>query len=579
MYKSIIFILLISLVAAGCDSWDAKAPPETQFDEPVISIPTSYAHVPLSVRTSLIEEAVLQKAATSPIFSGQTDEISADIGAEEDIPAVIKQVVVTPFKAAGCAVKQVASTCPRQIEKRIKSRCFKKFRIWDCFRTITETVYAPCLRETTECWPEVKEVLESQIVVPATVKDRLLPTSVRLKYQGWLRHFDVEAQGRELSVTGVVDTSVSVDIKQGLLGASMKVKGALKCDAKLGLSMTVRTTILDDASVDLDITRLDLDAKHLCIPGAVQLAELSMLSTGIFLHKELLTEVLKKPFLKVLNEQLDKQISDDLKFGDRLQELARSISRPIDLKNDAWLRVNAQSLMTEQFSGTGSGQSNILALNASIEVKPEIVLGTRPADPPPGTRLAFSLRDQLPTGITLAARASVPLEAVRKRLTEELSAYVESKHPEQPYTVADVGLYQSADKFVFSLTVAKRNGGEVVGVIYAWATPYLDTENQKLAVRNVGFDVDSERVLAKVANWLLSSRIEREIEEKAAWEYGGDLKRLQNDLASIESDSSSGSFKGVVDEIAPLAIWVGGDAINVLATATGKGSFEFKPKL
>ena len=224
MYKTITFVLLISLVVAGCDSWDAKAPPETQFDEPIISIPTSYAHVPLSIRTSLIEDAVLQRTATSPIFSGQTDEVSVDIGAEENIPAVIKKVVVTPFKAAGCAVKQVSSRCPKQIEKRIKERCFRKLRVWDCFRTITETVYAPCLRETTECWPEVKEVLESQIVVPATVKDRLLPTSVRLKYQGWLRNFDVEAHGRDLSVTGVVDTTVSVDIKQGLLGASMKVK-------------------------------------------------------------------------------------------------------------------------------------------------------------------------------------------------------------------------------------------------------------------------------------------------------------------------------------------------------------------
>ncbi|OLP72986.1 hypothetical protein AK812_SmicGene47966, partial [Symbiodinium microadriaticum] len=342
--------LLATLFLTGCDNWDAKAPPETQANEPSISIPASYAHVPLSIKTSMIEEAVLQRASVGPIFNGRTDEISADIGAEEDIPAVIEKVIVTPYKAAGCAVKQVTSSCPKSIEKRIKERCFRNFRIWDCFRTITETVYVPCVRDVQQCWPEIKEVIESHVVVPATIKDCLLPTSVWFNYAGWLRQFDVEAHGRDLTVSGVVDTTVSVDIKQGVLSASMKVKGALKCDIKLGLDMTVRTTVQGDASVDIEITRFNLDTKHLCIPGAVQLTDLTLLNTNLFLHKELLKEVLKKPFLKILNQQLDKQIADDLKFADRLQKIANSISKPIDLKNDAWLRINPEKLLASQFS-------------------------------------------------------------------------------------------------------------------------------------------------------------------------------------------------------------------------------------
>lgn len=575
----ICLLAFAAILLAGCEDWSVTPPEKSTAGQPTVSVPVSYAQIPISVRTADVEQAVLAEAATKPLFAGKTDEISAKLLVDEDIPAIMEDVVVTPFKAAGCVTTQVIRQCPQNTVRRIKESCLKGFppKPWDCFRDITVTIMAPCAQDVTECWPEVKEVIESRVKIAAYVKEQTLPTSVWINYSGRLAGLDLEASGKSIAINARIDTTVSVDIKQGILGASMKVKGALKCDATFTVMATIDTTITPEAAIDLRVTKFDLDANRLCVPGAVELADLSMLNLSRLLRKEVFMRLLEKPLLKFINKKLKSEVADDLNFRDEMNRLGVSLRDPIDLKNKAWLLVNPKRLVVTQFSGSGTGAENELALNVAFEAKPEIVFDHKPESSAGEQTLEFNVAEKLGSGIHLIAKGSVDLDTATNMLKTELDKTLNEKFPNSPYTLGKVGMYQSGEKFVISLSFVKRGETEEKGTIYLLAVPHLNVATSTLRVRDVEFDLSSKNAVAKAAAWLLSGEIEKAIQDKAKWSYEGDLKRLQSDIGVIRSSSKAGSFEGQVDEINPRAIWISDNSLNLIAEASGSGSFRVNP--
>jgi hypothetical protein len=574
---SIAVVASVVFLADFGERWDAKAPERTQQGQASPAIPLSYAHIPVSVATRALEKEVLGSLGSAPIFQGRTGEISAKLLVDRSFPAILEDVVVTPFKAAGCATRQVIEQCPRQTIRRIGENCIKKLRLSRCFRTLVETTYVPCAREVARCWPEVKEVVESRVRQAAFIKEELLPTSVWLNYKGTLRDIKIQARGQDLSVAARVNTSVSVDIRQGVLGASATVKGAVACDADFTVSIVATVRLRSDASIDIDIKKFDLDAHRLCLPGAVELADLAQLNAALFLHKELFARLLEKPILEAINRQVKKGIGDDLRFSARLVEVGESLRKPLALGKDAWLLVEPQRLLATQPIGRGSGAGNRLEINLGLEANPSIRLGTPRASSGEAQILPLAVVESLPEGIHLSVAGSVPLAHARKELLSKITAYLDRNHAEERYTIGDVDIYQSGERFVVSLSVFARETGDEKGKIYLWATPYLDGEESTLRLRDVHFDVETENLLVKVAAWLLSARIGDLIEDEARFAYGGTLQRIESDLKTFVSKGPSGVFSGTLDSISGKEIWVGEDAINILAEAVGTGSFELTP--
>ncbi|MCP4122794.1 MAG: DUF4403 family protein [Bacteroidetes bacterium] len=575
--------LLISLLPlvflVGCNGWEVKAPEPTQAGQPTITAPVSFVHLPVSVGTSLIESEVVKNFGNSPVFKGNTGEISAKLLVDKSFPDILEDVLVTPYKAAGCVTKQVASTCIKNVTKDIWENCLKRLRLDRCLKRVVVPVQYQCMKEVQECWPEVKEVVESRIKVHAYVKEQLLPTSVVVNYEGWLRGIDIDAQGQNIAVRLGLHTEVWVDVKQGVLDASVKIKGALKCKADFGVFANVHTSVNSDASIALTVQDFKLDVKRLCLPGVVELADVGFLDPTKYIQKEIFLKLIEKPLLKFVNKQIHKSIGDDLVFGEQISEMSKKLNEPIEAGGDVWITVNPSKMLVTQLVGSGSGGDNKLKIGFGLEAYPNISLGDPPAPEPLKEEIKFEVVDHIGAGIHLLAKGSLQVSYAQDRLKSDLITHINEKHGEFPLSVGDVELYQSGDKFVIGLSIVKRGNDKLQGKLFLWATPYLDVESAELRLREVGFDVETKNILADVGAWLLTGEIEKVIEDKARFKYGGELSRLQSDFAEIELDSDIGSLFGKIDSISAEQIWVGDSAINLIAKASGSAAFELKPKL
>lgn len=230
-----------------------------------------------------------------------------------------------------------------------------------------------------------------------------------------------------------------------------------------------------------------------------QLADLAMLDINRYMTEEILKALFEKPILTVINKQLARAVADDLTFGDRVEQLGVSLRDPIDLGKQAWLLVDPIKIQVTQLKGVGSGPSNASNTTVAFESRPRVKLGSRPTDVPSSSALEFSLADNIPTGFHLIGKGFVDLDYVRIKIRSALISFLNERYSKTPYTIGDVDLYQSGNKFVLVLSVVKRSDHKLKGKVYLWASPLLDVQNGQVNLRDVSFDVESANVLMKRA--------------------------------------------------------------------------------
>jgi hypothetical protein len=598
--KRIACIFAICVFLSGCSDWDAKPPPETQVGQVTPALPEAFVSTGISVRTADFRNELLHRYATDPLEKGDTGDLSAKLLVEEkSVVEELKDTVVTPFKAEGCVANKVMRDCVKQEPQKIKDRCFKHFRPFDCFKVVMVDSHFPCAQEEQTCWPEVKAVVVSQLEPVIHWTDKIFPASVRIHHLVRLRDAKIEAHDEELTVNAALRLEISVDVAEGVLGEDVHIKGALACSSDFSAIATAKVVVKDGPVVDLTLTDFGFDIEKVCFPGAVELADAAFLRPDFYIGREVLEPIVKKQLLDLLNDQLQKALGDQLNFTDKMSKLAEKAAAPVALGKDLWLQLNPKRVLVSQIHAAGTGDGNTLALHIAIVAAPDVIYGEQPAASALPTPFPVQVKDDLSNDFALAARGTVQLAPAAKAIETALKDAVAAKFPQAPLTTGHVKLYQSSTQFVIGVDFVKPSGDAPVGTVYLAADPYVDTDTRDVRLKNVQFDLDSRRVLLKTANWALSGLIEAAIEQAAHFNYGGQLAKLEESIGvrPVETTSSgplddslfavrSNQFHrdmngitvdGKLDKLDVTNIWVGDDAINVAATAKGAVSVNIRP--
>jgi Domain of unknown function (DUF4403) len=576
--RKIAAIGLLVLLSA-CTDWDAKAPPVTPVGQKTVDVPDSVLNVDIAVYTAEVERQLLAKYANEPLSSGRSEEISGKLFLNEKTTVEkVVDVVVTPFKAAGCATVKVASECVKNTVESIAEDCFKKLRLDKCFKTVTKSTIVPCEKELEECWPEVKEYIESQVQLATEIHETLFPTSFWMNHKVMLRGADIEANGQNLHLSGKIDINISIDVKQGILSESVTVKGALACDMSTQIDADFSTNVTDAPSVEVKAEDFNIGIDKLCVPGAVELADLAMINPGTIIQKKLIEDTLKPIILKELNKQLNKSTADSLNFADDLDAIAQNSRKPMKLADDLWLSVNPKELSLSQFGSSGSGADNRLMLQVGLKARPTVQLGSEPP-PSQGAKLPVKIAAKVPPSFTLGAGGAVNLESASTKLLKEVQALLDKEYSDIPVTVGDIDLYQSGDRLALALTFVQRSGGKEEGKLYLFARPYLDVAAKEVRLADVDLDADSKRVAVKVIAKLADGVLEDIIEDKAKFAYGGELAKLQAEVSKFESIDKNTKIFGTIDTIDPKDIWVQDQDLRLWAEAKGSVALTIAPDL
>lgn len=596
--RTIGWILLGTLLLAGCQ-WDTKAPDETTIGQNDEVPPDAVVRADLSVSTRQFEQDLLARYVTEPIHQGETPWMNEHLHVtKKTIEEKLVDVVVTPYKAAECVVKKV----PGQCLQRVWRNCFRRLNPFKCLGGWVN-VQVGCLVDVQECAPEIKEVIVSQLTPFEIFKDEIAPTEMRARYEVKLTSADVEALDGVLKVKAGVRLNLAFDIKQGLLGESVTVKGALACSSDFTVSTAAKVIVKSGPEIDLTVTDFGFDTEKVCIPGAVQLADLTLANPTTYVTKELLGPVLKKIVVRALDRQLDQQLSDDLNFREDVAKLADKVRNPIRLGNrELWLRVNPRKVQVSQFSATGSGDSNRLIARIAVVAAPDITFGENPGLSQLPTPLPVEVAEGIQRELfTLIAKGSLSLNSAQKMVMNALTSALNEKQPDAPLIVGHVRIYQNVARFVVAVTFLKRSNRKEVGTVYLAGAPEIDPETRTIRLKNVQFDIDSRRVLLKSADWLLSGVIESAIEHGARLPYGGVLAEIEKAAGERPSDPpdngtiateaisirESGEFRheakdirlvGKLLSVDVLNLWIGNGAIHVSAIAKGRLDMHFRPR-
>ncbi len=575
-----LLLLLVTLTLAGCDDWNAEAPPRDNDSQRTVSIPQSNIGVDISVNTADVEANMMAKYQSTPLTAGRSGEINAKLLVEEkSVKDMVVDRVVTPFKAAGCLTKQVAAQCPQNIVKNVAKNCITNIfhKPGKCFETIVETVYVPCLKDATECWPEVKEVVQSEIQPFIELKEKLSPTTIWINHKVFLTSVDIDAQGSDIKVAGDLRVEVSVDVKQGLLGADVTVKGALACDVTTHVTAVVGTEILPSPAINVKAKEFGLDIKKICLPGAVELLDAGLFDISLYIQKEILSKAVETALLSIVNKQLKQGIGDKLQFSDRVAEISKLAAQPIAMGSDLWIATHVEQVALSQFVGSGQAQDNKLALALRVAARPAIVFGSKP--PAGQETLPIVLANDIASSFSLSVEGKVELKPASNLAHAEIVKFLDERYPAAPLTVSEVEFYQSGQRIVIGLTFATRPSLGVEGSVYLTARPYLDLDAQEVRVADVRFDGDSTRVLLKTAAWFDGRSLEQIIEDKLRFHYAGPLQEVKTGVTNFQQKSVELELNGTISRLTPKDIWIADDAIHLWALAEGTLSATVRPDL
>lgn len=564
-----IFVIGLVILLSACTDWDAKAPPVTSVGQKMVEIPESVFNVDVMASTAEVEKQLLAKYANEPLSSGRSDEISGKLFLNEKTTEErIVDVLIAPAKAAGCVNKNIPKTCKREILKR----CGNLLNPFDCWKTIS----FPCDEVVKECWPEAKALFESQKQLVTEIHEKLFPTSFWLSHKVMLRGADIEANGQNLHLSARIDINISIDVKQGILYEAVTVKGALACDLSTQIDADFSTNVTDAPSVEVKAENFNIGIDKLCVPGAVELTNLAMLDPATIIQKNLLEDTLKPIILKELNKQLKKSTGDSLNFADDLDAIGQDARKPIKLGDDLWLSINPKELSLSQFGSSGSGADNKLVLQVGLRAKPAVQLGPEPALSQ-GGKLPVKIAAKVPPSFILGAGGAVNLESAAAKLLKEVQAFLDKEYSDVPVTAGDIDLYQSGDRLALALTFVKRSGGEEEGKLYLLAKPYLDAAAKEVRLADVDLDADSKRVAVKFIAKFADGVLEDIIEDKARFAYGGELAKLQGEVAKFESSGKNTKITGTIDTIDPKDIWVQDQDLRLWAEAKGAVTLAINP--
>lgn len=574
------YVLAFALLAlTGCHDWNAKAPPESKAERVDLILPDSYAKMTIAASAHELDRHILETYATEPLDRGKSDELSATLSVKKkQLVQKMVNYVVTPYEAPGCVTKEIIKDCPKHVAQNITEKCWRNFpeKSFDCVKAVWVEQYFPCNRSYQKCWPEVKGVIGSSLIWAIEIQDKKIPTSVWINHELFLRSLSLQAYGSRLDIRADMELGIAIDVKTGTLAATETIEGALKCSAKFQVAGRANTFLDNNLEIDVSIDNFSMDIEKICMPGAVEIADLALLNAPAYVLKKPLERVIHKEIQRKLNEQIDSELADTLDLKNLLNEFSSDLSEPLKLNSDQWLRVNPRAFAVSQIYSTAVGEDSFLKADVAVVARPVIYLQANAPASLRNPKPPISVVDHLGDGLVLDASVRYSLVSADNLLHKEIRKFLRNKFPNAPASVAAVHLYQSGQQFVFGLTLARATDGKVLGDAYLWARPYVDEISQELRLQNVRFDPDTQRVLTKVAAWLLSSKLEQFIQQSAAIKYGGLLEYFQTEFDDFKMEKGSTLLVGDVKSVAINDIWIADNAINISATAKGNMTVSIK---
>jgi hypothetical protein len=285
-----------------------------------------------------------------------------------------------------------------------------------------------------------------------------------------------------------------------------------------------------------------------------------------------IVEGVTQPVQKALSDLVTQKINGLLPLKTQLSKVWNTAQAPVllDKKYKTWLKLTPQEVMLFPVYA----QNNRVKLSIGVSTFAEVVVGPEPAAQPMRPLPNLKLVNTFDKTFRIALNADVFYRDLRA-VAAPLLLDKQFDSDGNSVIVKDFDLSGNGDKLVIKLVTQ----GSLDGVIYLTAKPVFNPRTNVFSLEEVDFDMQTQSLLLKSADWFLHGTIRSMIQDKLNMNLTQQLEqsrqiaakaltRLQLvDHVFLKSDIHNLKFKDVV---------VQQDKISIQVYAEGESAIFFQ---
>lgn len=276
--------------------------------------------------------------------------------------------------------------------------------------------------------------------------------------------------------------------------------------------------------------------------------------------------------LPLVRDKVEKLVSDaldaatnDLSLRPHLARYWPELNQPREVQPGIWLVLQPEKIGVAELVGTG----NQLATSVTVQARPQLVSGSKPALPLPAIpAVAVLPRSE---GFHLELRADIGLDEANRMLNQQLAGKPIDANG-RTVLIEKLRLYGNGDKAVLGLTLKAPIEGE----IYLLGKPVFDLEKNQVALTEVEYSLATSSWLASTADWMLGGSFREKIEEKARIKFDEDLAGTLKKVRDLKFDLGQGAtVRASVERVRPRGLYFTRQDLKALVLVDGKLAVDY----
>lgn len=220
-----------------------------------------------------------------------------------------------------------------------------------------------------------------------------------------------------------------------------------------------------------------------------------------------IVEGITQPVQKLLSDLLAQKINDLFPLKTQIAKVWNTAQKPVllDKNYNAWLKLTPREVMLYPLYA----QNNRVRLSVGISTFAELVVGSEPASQLPLPLPNLKLVNTFDKTFRIALNADVFYKDLRA-IAAPLLLNKRFDSDGKSIVIKDFDLYGNGDKLVVKL----QTQGSLDGVFYLTAKPVFNPQTDIFSVEDVDFDMQTQDLLLRSADWFLHGSIRGMIQEQ-----------------------------------------------------------------
>lgn len=305
------------------------------------------------------------------------------------------------------------------------------------------------------------------------------------------------------------------------------------------------------------------------------------------------------------SQRFDEEIRKRSNFRPQAEQFWKKLQEPVPLSADVSLLVQPKTVKAGPIDLTPDTPPQILSTSVDLTAEPRVVFGPPPQLPvTPLPELGAA--PDVPAGFNVWLEASLPFAEANAMIKDPKNGVVGKtyRYGRRELIISDAHMYGTQEKMVLRLTVegyaipgtyppiedaaslfiniaghirdcVAEDMYDLDAIIYLTGTPTLNAADRTIVFPDLTYDLQTQNLIAKAANWILKSRLEERLRLETKLPFGQkiDEERERLNRAINRPLGDDASISGSVDlKLTDAYVWT--DRLKSRFQATGRAELR-----